>query len=224
MGDGAIKYLNIIKESIVSLLYPPKNKCIICNAYTGRGVCVNCFSKINWCTGNFYIKEENFKVCCYSIAYYSSIIMEMILALKYKKSFRSGEILASYMVKKIIEEEIPCNLITYIPSDKKALKRRGFNQSEFLAKRIGATLEIPVKSVLIKTKGSKEQKTLDKESRWINLKESFKLINKEEIINKKIILIDDVITTGATVYFASRELSNVNIKELNVLTVARIVV
>ncbi len=128
------------------------------------------------------------------------------------------------MVEKIIEENIPCDLITYIPSDKKTLKRRGFNQSEFLAKKIGSTLELPVKSVLIKAKSTKEQKSLDRENRWINLKESFKLDNKDEIVNKKIILIDDIVTTGATVYFASKELSNVNIKELNVLTVAKIVV
>lgn len=224
MGNGSFKYLNIIKESIASLLYPSKNQCVICGTYTEKGICMNCFSKINWCKGNFYIEEEKFKVCCYSIAYYSSIIMEMILNLKYKKDFRSGEILASYMVEKIMEENISCDLITYIPSDKKTLKRRGFNQSEFLAKKIGSTLELPVKGVLIKAKSTKEQKSLDRENRWINLKESFKLDNKNEIVNKKIILIDDIVTTGATVYFASKELSNVNIKELNVLTVAKIVV
>lgn len=224
MGNGTFKYLDIIKESIACLLYPSKDQCVICGVYSKHGICENCFHKINWCKGNFYINKEEFKICCYSTAYYSSSIMEMILSLKYKKNFRSGEILASYMAEKIIKENIPCDLITYIPSDKKSFKKRGFNQSEFLAKNIGDILQVPVKNTLIKVKSTKEQKTLNRENRWINLEKSFKLINKDEIIDKKIILIDDIITTGATVYFASKEICNVNIKELNVLTVAKIVV
>lgn len=224
MGNGFIKYLNIIKESVVSLLYPYKNQCVICGIYTEKGICKNCYSKINWCRGNFYIKEEEFKVCCYSTAYYSAVMKELILALKYRKSFISGEILANCMVEKIIKENISCDLITYIPSDKKSLKKRGFNQSEFLAKKIGNSLNIPVKNTLIKTKSTKEQKSLDRENRWKNLKDGFKVVNKNKIIDKKVILIDDIITTGATVYFASKELYNANIKELNVLTVAKIVV
>ena len=100
----------------------------------------------------------------------------------------------------IKENKIEAEAIVFIPSSKRALKDRGFNQCEFLAKEISRRSDIKIYKDIIKAKNIKEQKTLSKEDRIKNVKDAFKIKDKNNIKGKKIILLDDVITTGATLF------------------------
>ena len=73
----------------------------------------------------------------YSVSYYSGVMMELILKLKYKSNFRAGEVIAEYMINLIKTENIQFDFITYIPMTKISIKKRGYNQSEYLARIIG---------------------------------------------------------------------------------------
>ena len=77
------------------------------------------------------------------------------------------------MKEYIIANNIDFDIITYVPSDKKSLKKRGFNQSELLAKKLASKLNKKSASLLGKRKGALEQKTLGREDRWNNIKDSF---------------------------------------------------
>jgi len=108
-----------------------------------------------------------------------------------------------------------------VPSDKKALKKRGFNQSKVLAHKVGELLDKECLDLLVRKSGALEQKRLSKEDRWNNLKESFFAKSTDKIKNKKILIIDDVFTTGATVYYCAKSLISNGISEIIILTLAK---
>jgi len=158
---------------------------------------------------------------CYSAAYYSGAVVELIIKLKYKNSFRSGDVMAEYMYRTIEANKLEFDIITYVPMIKKDLKKRGYNQSEYLARTLKNYVDRPVKSCLSKVKSTKDQIGLDKRDRWNNIEGSFKIIDKNIVKNKNILLVDDVVTTGATAFYSALELKNSGAGKIIILTGAR---
>ena len=211
MGKRIIKLLNEIKEEILDIIYPPINKCIICDSEF-IGICPLCNSTIKRC-----INEDNI----ISYGHYKGALKKLLLEFKYKKNFTAGRVLAFYLYELIKENKIEAEAIVFIPSSKRALKDRGFNQCEFLAKEISRRSDIKIYKDIIKAKNIKEQKTLSKEDRIKNVKDAFKIKDKNNIKGKKIILLDDVITTGATLFECEKILKAAGATSINILTVAK---
>jgi len=108
-----------------------------------------------------------------------------------------------------------------IPLSKKRLRWRGFNQAEELAKELAAFFGAKIlNKVLIKEKETKPQVTLPEKERKENLKGVFKVKNPELIFNKKIVLVDDVFTTGATLFEAGKVLKEAGAKKVVGMVVA----
>ena len=102
------------------------------------------------------------------------------------------------------------------------LKERGFNQSEEIAKELSKILEIPaLNDVLIKTKQTFNQVDLKKEERERNIKGAFFCQKRELIANRKILLVDDVFTTGSTMEESARILKEAGAAQVWGITVAR---
>lgn len=114
-------------------------------------------------------------------------------------------------------------ILSYIPLDKSSLYHRGFNQSKLLAYELGKSLNLPTYELLKKTRETKPQKSLNKEERKENVKNAFEILEnmKEFVQNKKIIIVDDIYTTGATLNEAARVLKEGGAKEVWGITVAR---
>lgn len=109
-----------------------------------------------------------------------------------------------------------------VPLDKKRLKWRGFNQAEELAKELSLILKLPVVGGnLIKIKKTPPQVDLEKNLRIQNLNGVFSIKNKEKIKGKKILLVDDVYTTGSTLNQCAKILKEAGAKEVWGVTVAR---
>lgn len=211
MGKRFIKILKIIINEVLYIIYPPENKCIVCGEEY-IGLCPLCLTKIQRV-------RENSRI--YSYAYYSGVIKEIILKFKYKKIFLAGNILADFLYELIKENKIEAEGILYVPCSKETLKQRGFNQCEIIAKILGEKLDIPVYNDLVKIKNTREQKVLSREERFKNIKDAFKLKHNNNIKDKNIILIDDVITTGATLFECEKILKENGAKEIKILTVAK---
>lgn len=209
MGKKINKFIDYLIRGIFEIIYPKENTCIICNDSEVEGLCYKCKSKITFC------KDE--ELC---IGYYTGPLKELILAFKYKKDFSAGEVLVSFIEKKIQELEKDYYL-TFIPISKESLKERGFNQCEYLAKELGFRNNLEVMDTLEKVKETKIQKTLSKEDRSINLKGAFKAKVGSSINGNKFVLIDDVITTGATIEEGIRELKENGAKEIKILTLGK---
>lgn len=109
-----------------------------------------------------------------------------------------------------------------VPISKKRNKERGYNQSALIAKELGKLLNIEYENnCLIKAKNTIEQSKLNKEERQKNLQGVYILVNKEKMDCKKIILLDDIFTTGSTVNECCKVLRQANVKEILVITLAK---
>lgn len=220
MGARFIKYLI---QSVLNTIYSGSENCIICGTYSAEEelICKSCLNKIELCNSSFIINKEGIKIKCYSAAYYKTTAAELIKRLKYKCDFNCGIVLSNLLINLIKLKNVNYDIITYVPMNKKALRKRGFNQSKFLAKCISESFNKPVKECIIKVKPTKDQIGLDQTSRFDNLMNSFKIYDRTVIENKKVLLVDDVITTGATAFYCCKELLNNGAEKVTILTAAK---
>jgi len=162
--------------------------------------------------------------------YESSLLKKTIHYFKYEPFAKGlGETLAHLIIlyllnleptllKDITEEA----LLVPVPLYKKKLKWRGFNQSEKIAKELSVFLNLPLNpNILLRIKDTKPQISLNATERLENMKDCFKVNNKEEIRGKKILLIDDVFTTGSTMEQAASTLKQSGAAQVIGIVVAR---
>ena len=115
-----------------------------------------------------------------------------------------------------------CDAVTYIPITKKRRRERGYNQGLLLAEAISGELGIPVVHALTKKRDTGEQKSLTRRERAENLKGCFAIADRKGVKAKKILLADDVLTTGATAAEACRELKIAGAAEVCLVTAASV--
>lgn len=223
MGQRIIKYIRKILYCLAGLIYSGDECCVICDGYSEESepLCTICTKKLRQCAEYFYIGSGEEKYLVWSVFYYSNIVKELIIRLKYRSDFICGEILANYMLEFIKESNLQFDLIAYVPMTKSALRNRGYNQSEFLASYLSRSLDIPVICNLIKIMDTKDQIGLNGEQRWENMKKCFEIEESERMLNKNILLVDDVITTGATAFHCAQNLRKSGACNICVLTIAK---
>lgn len=217
MGKKFEKIINLILyifEGILEIIYPREDYCIICREENYNGLCTKCKNSIRRIKDNSSIIK--------SYGYYGGVLKELILKFKYHRDFTAGNILAE-LLEEYIEESFDYRnfVVTYIPLSKKSKRKRGFNQCEYIAKKISRYLNLQCSEILIKKGENKEQKKLRYSERFDNVKNIFKLKNNIDINGLKIIVIDDVTTSGATMEEACRILKKYGAKEIKLLTVAK---
>jgi ComF family protein len=116
------------------------------------------------------------------------------------------------------------DLILPVPLHPKRLRWRGFNQSALLARQVSRAYGVPMDPfVLLRTKETLPQTQLSEEERRRNVRGAFELNPQRSVDGKKILLVDDVYTSGATVNECSRMLNRADAEEVTVLTLARAV-
>ena len=109
-----------------------------------------------------------------------------------------------------------------VPISDKRRKERGYNQSEIIAKEIAKKVNIEYQNkCLFKYKDIIEQSKLNKQQRQENIKDVYVLKNKHYIEGKKLLLLDDVYTTGSTVNECCRIIRQANISSIDVITIAK---
>lgn len=213
MGKTIFKILRNLSDELLDLIYPREEKCIICQVEGFVGICDYCRSKIK--NMNLYNKEV------ISYGFYGGILKKLILEFKYNKNFIAGEVLSEFIFEMINKNKIKPDIICYVPMTKNAIKKRGFNQCKFIATRVGYLLDVPISNCILKVRNTKEQKTLSKDERRINVEGAFKIKNNKDVFNKEVILIDDVITTGSTVNECKKILKINGTKRIIILTIAK---
>ncbi len=124
--------------------------------------------------------------------------------------------------KKIFQNLKCYDTIIPVPISKKRLKNRGYNQSYLIAKEISKKTGVKLENnCLTKTKNIIEQSKLNKEQREKNIKGVYKLNNKQKLENKKILLFDDIYTTGSTANECCKILKQAKPNKIAVLTIAK---
>ena len=152
------------------------------------------------------------------------MIRKVILDYKFNDKAYLYKTIANFLIKNKKFFEIIKSYDTIIPApiNNKRKKQRGYNQSYLLAREIakkaGITLE---NDSLYKTKNIIEQSKLNKEERQKNIKGAYELIYPEKLENKKILLLDDIYTTGSTANECCKILNKAKPKGIDVLTIAK---
>jgi ComF family protein len=154
--------------------------------------------------------------------YFEGPLREALLAFKFKGRKDVGRFLIRLLQGelKVMRDEF--DVIVPLPVTETRLKERGFNQSYVMAEEIGAIAEKPLLfSSLYKQKETKDQYTLSREERRKNVRGAFALRETEAVRGKRILLVDDLMTTGNTVREASHVLLSAKAKAVVVFALAR---
>lgn len=220
------KALIFLCKKLESIVFP--TCCLICGKLTKEILCNKCEKEI-YEKAIFKIeknsdKEKYFDKYIY-IFNYKDKIRNLILDYK----FNGKSYLYKIFSKIIIKNEKICgilkkyDIIIPVPIHKNRKKHRGYNQSELIASKISSkitNLKFENK-VVEKIKNTLPQSSLTRKQRKENVQNVYKIINKEKINNKKIIIFDDIYTTGNTVNEISKILKENNAKEIIILTIAK---
>ncbi|MCM8800608.1 MAG: ComF family protein [Candidatus Omnitrophica bacterium] len=173
----------------------------------------------NNCLKNTLYFDRAFSPCVYE-----GIIKELIHEFKYKNKDYLGYTLSKLMIEFIKNYNLPMNdidLIIPIPLHKTRLREREFNQAKILgfwiAKEFNKTMS---EQILLRNRYTKTQTELEYQKRNLNVKDSFLVRQKDIIKNKNLLLVDDVLTTGATTSWAAYALKNSGANMIFVLTLA----
>lgn len=161
----------------------------------------------------------------WSVKAYNGAVQKCIKHLKYngEKALLPviEELLKNYITSEKIENE-HIDLIIPVPIHPLRRMVRGFNQTELIASALSSFLHFPMDSkILLKTKNTTSQMRLSRKERIANLDGSFTVVNRLALVGKRILLIDDIMTTGATLGVCAKELLKAGASEVCALTVAR---
>lgn len=237
--------LDVIKK-ILNLIYPESIYCICCGSIIDRSrsysICDNCIEKLMWIGGKTCkkcgkpLQEEYLHDICrdcrevkhyfdkgYTCTQYGLYERALIMDFKYGGRSYLGRVIGNIMADRIILEEETWDALIPIPINKKRRNKRGYNQAEIIAYQIAKRLDIPVeRDVLLRKKNTLPMKDLGVYARRENLEGAFKIAERNtcKIKEKKILLIDDIYTTGSTLDAAAKELKLSGTGRVDALTFA----
>ena len=208
---------------LLNIIYP--QICAICGNINKNALCNKCKLKLEKQAELKIEKNEDkyFNELIYFFKY-EGLIRKLILDYKFNDKSYYYYTFVTFLLKnkKLFKKIQKYDTIVPVPISKNRMKTRGYNQSLLIAKGIAKKVNIKLeKDCLIKTKNIIEQSKLSKEQRITNIKNAYKLINKEKIKNKKVLLIDDIYTTGSTVNECAKTLRIGNPKKIGVLVLAK---
>lgn len=230
-------------EKFSELVFPSNFKCVFCGKEFDKKVptntCENCLKKLPYLTGNRCKKcgdvvnsmAEYCLICKnkkrhFDVAYAPFVYEKQISACVIKFKFENAKYLfkpmANYLVKCYYENQISADIIVGVPMSEEKEKQRGYNQASLLAKNLAKTVNLPFdEHSLKKIKNTSRQVDLAFEERSKNVKDAFWVSNRKTFKGKNVLLIDDVLTTGATCDECAKVLKNAGAKKVVVLTLAR---
>ena len=155
-----------------------------------------------------------------SWAEYTEPLRSAIHALKYKNDIGLAEYFSQFLIRLLEEKRWDFNLVVPVPLYKKRLRERSYNQSALIARQVANYFQVEYSSTFLKrTKDTGSQITRSGVERRTALIDAFSG-NPAKLKGKKVLLLDDIITTGSTVNFCSKALMEAGVEEVNVISIA----
>jgi len=211
--------------------------CCVCSSCWGKAValaitppfCVSCglpFSSFetaaNSLCGDCILQMPPFSGAR-SFGHYRGELRGIIQGLKFHGRRRWADLLGPLLVYAFHENwrREDFDLIVAVPLHAKRERERGYNQSELLARKLASRIAVPYRRALLRKRPTAPQVGLTDQKRKENVRNVFQCIQRQQVSRKRILLIDDVMTTGATVSSATEALLQEGALRVSVLTVAR---
>lgn len=238
----------MVFRQLLHILFPEQQICLICGLGIGTdGICVKCRTsilaeKVAFCQvcGRYRSEKSTglrsapiCKAClkmpppfyaARSLGPYTGTMKEALYIFKYQghRSLTNffGLLLANVFLDEVVFAHT--SVLVPVPLSKQKIVVRGFNQSQLLAEKLGQILRLPVENCLTRIIDTKSQSKLVREARKENVKGAFEIdaIKQANISGKKVLLIDDILTTGATVSECVDVLLHSGVQNVGVLTLA----
>lgn len=225
------------------------NRCLLCGKVIDSecSVCADCFEKITFITkpycqhcGTPFIsslcqdenmvcvecltKKDNFRLCRAAIEY-DEFSKQLLLNFKFADHIENKNIFAKWLLlagKDIIAAGV--DMIIPVPLHYTRLLKRKYNQSAILAKEFSILTGVPAEyHVLKKIRRTLPQSKCNGAERKLNVKNAFNVVHPEKIKGKRIVLIDDIFTTGSTMKECAKMLLKAGAKSVDALTVAKVI-
>lgn len=228
-----------ICSGVLDLIYPPF--CLVCKQAGEVYLCAKCIEKMDFIQRPYCHKcgipcEPEEFTCreCHahefafdsarSAGTFDGLMREAIHAFKYHYHLVLADPLAELMVRCFPNTQLggDVDLLIPIPIHRSRETERGFNQSVELARRLGRALSLPVDTrALAKPRKTRHQVELSEQERAANLEGAFAVVDPRSVAGKRVLLIDDVFTTGATVNEGAKVLRAAGAASVNAYTLAR---
>lgn len=191
------------------LLFPIK--CPFCQKILDRPedlVCPDCQSKLPWLTGKAAERKVDFADGCFSPLAYRDRVPEAVRRYKFARVKAYGRpfgLLAAQCVRDHLPQRP--DVVTWVPLSRRRLRERGFDQAELMARAAGEALDLPAAPMLEKVRHTGAQSDLeDERERRANVRGAYTLLPGAEPAGKRLLLVDDVVTTGSTLGECARAL------------------
>lgn len=165
--------------------------------------CPDCMAQFEKEMGAFYYDDEHI---CHIAYFYNRFLQELMRVFKFKEQAELAKPMGELFVRMICEKNIQVDGIIAVPMTKEAVRKRGYNQSVLLAEEIAEKMHLPLLTPIEKRKKTKEQNKLSRSERQHNLKGAFHLTKPSDVRGKRILLVDDFVTTGSTMIAVTQEL------------------
>lgn len=222
-------------------LYDPKWRCNACGKeifygkyfcgncekelpYNDKTVCEHCGREIknpaDYCTtckGVLVSVDKARSAFCYR-----KPVSGLIKKAKYANAKYLFDFFAEKLAYIYLKNGFATETVCFVPMSAQRLKKRKYNQSEILARKVAALINLPVSDCIVKTKETKRQAGLGRTERLKNLTDSFRVADKVSVRGKNVLLIDDVTTTGATAEAVSAKLKKAGAIRVFFLSVASV--
>jgi len=201
-------------EAAINIVFPPR--CEVCKQNSEEVLCAECFEQIKF-------MKPHLGVHCVSA--YEGVVKTAIHRFKFKKRKRLAEPLGILMVNYLSQlpnlETKEIDVVIPVPLHARRLRQRGFNQVYLLAEIVSRYFGIPVVKALARSKNTSAQFGLPRQERFKNIKGAFKVIDSKAVFNKRLLLMDDIYTTGSTITECAKTLKIAGAKRIDILTLSR---
>lgn len=211
--------LDKMERGILDFLMP--RRCPFCGAVAGKNLlCEKCEKTLPY-RDEHAVEEERFARCAAPL-YYEEPVRQAILDFKFKRKIGSVACFGMLMARCAAEHfSGEFDAITWVPVSKKRLKKRGFDQARYLAAYICVDWHTEPLETLRKTVDNPAQSGLDSpEERRANVLGVYEAVQPERFAGKRLLLIDDIRTTGSTLGECVRVLKEAGAKDVLCLTLA----
>ena len=225
-------YIKEISNDFVKLLFP--SVCISCQTSLVKQenyLCLKC--RLSLPKTNYHLKPDNLldkkfvyepkvqKASAFLYFNKGGIAQKIIHEIKYNNQPELGELTGEWYGHDLLDANWPIDLIIPVPLHRTKLARRGFNQSDAIAQGISIATGWPVRTdLVIRRRKTNSQTKKSKVERWKNMQSVYRLTKTGSITDKTILVVDDVLTTGATIGELVTALSQSGAKAIYIVTLA----
>lgn len=196
----------MIHSWFLELLYP--SKCVFCGGLLAKEeteLCARCRKELPYCEGK--VRQVPFSEDTAAVFYYEAQVRESVLRYKFQRNPQYSHAYGRLLAMKIAEQGMEFDVISHVPVSRKRHRRRGYDQAERLARATARELGGKYKRLLKKVRNNPAQSGISKpEQRRANVLGVYKAVNLPNLWGKSVLLIDDVMTTGATLSECCRTL------------------